>query len=340
MRSAIFRRRVQRTSLTLNHTLIWICRKETQLSTLRIYSWLSRLLCLTCITGLLLPAMAGGKKQEADVQRINDRGRIDWGSGTLYATGLGAVSRTETNDAKAYLKARSFAKLDALRNLLMVIDHVRIDSHTVGADFETQSDTIRAEVQGIVKGAEVFGERDIRKGRDTMIEVTVATHMYGDQGIAHAFIPEEMKRREEAPAPGTPPSEYHVRPEIEPAPAVPEGAAYTSVIIDTRGYKVDRCMAPKILREDGSEVWGTVQVDPDYVLEHGIVIYAHTMPEARALNRCGRNPLILRASGTARTAIPSDAVINEADAARLLSLNARDGFMNKFNVIFLVDPLH
>lgn len=308
------------------------------------HHWLSRLLCAVCITGLLLPACAGGK-QGSDVERIGEHGRIDWTNGALYATGLGAVPRTENNDAKAYLKARGFAKLDALRNLIMVIDHVHIDSNTVGADFEAQSDTIRAEVRGIVKGAQVFGEREIRKGRDTMVEVTVMTHMYGDQGIARAFLPEEIHRSEErAPEPApvlppiTPSHGYRVPGDVEPAPS--SEAPYTSVIIDARGYKVERCMSPKILRQDGSEVWGTVKVDPDWVLDHGIVIYAHNMPDARALDRCGRNPLVLRACGTARTAIPSDAVLSEADSARLLSLNARDGFLNKFNVIFVVDPLH
>lgn len=305
---------------------------------------LSRLLCTVCIFGLLLPALAG-KKQGADIERVTERGRIDWTNGSLYATGLGAVSRTETNDAKAYLKARAFAKLDALRNLLMVIEHVHIDSHTVGADFEAQSDVVRAEVRGIVKGAQVVSEREIRKGRDTMVEVTVNTHMYGDQGIARAFLPEAIERQQErapdpdpVPAPVEPPSDYHVRPDVDVAP--PSGAPYTSVIIDTRGYKVERCMSPKILRQDGSEVWGTVKVDPDYVLEHGIVIYAHNIEQARALDRAGRNPLILRACGTANTAIPSDAVLSASDSARLMSLNARDGFMDKFHVIFVVDPLH
>lgn len=307
-------------------------------------SWISRLSCAVFMAGLLLPALAGGK-QTPDIERINEHGRIDWTNGAMYATGLGAVPRNENNDAKAYLKARGFAKLDALRNLLMVVDHVRIDSHTVGVDFETQSDTIRAEVSGIVKGAQVISERNIRVGRDSMVEVTVLTHMYGDQGIARAFLPEAIERnrdRAPEPAPEPQPAPEPALPHIDapdPAPA-PTGGPYSSVIIDARGYKVARCMSPKILRQDGSEVWGTVRVDPDYVLEHGIVIYAHNLEQARQLDRCGRNPLVLRACGSAHTAIPSDAVLSDADAQRLMSCDSRDHFLNKFNVIFVVDPLH
>lgn len=181
-----------------------------------------------------------------------------------------------------------------------------------------------------------------------MVEVTVATRMYGDEGIAHAFLPPaiEKEQRENRPlpepeippAPVKPSKGYRIRPDdIEPAP---EGAPYTSVIIDCRGFKVERCMSPKILLPGGNEVWGSVKVDPDYVLEHGIVIYAHSLSDARELDRCGRNPLVIKACATANSPIPSDAVINESDARKLLSLNARDHFMDKFNVIFIVDPRH
>lgn len=306
---------------------------------------LTRLLCAALLTTLCLtPAFAGkGGRQSDDIEAINGHGRIDWTKGSLIATGLGAVSREEPNDAKAYLRARGFAKLDALRNLLMVIEHVHIDSRTTGADYEATSDVIRAEVEGIVRGAEVISERKIHVGRDTMVEVTVATRMYGDGGVASAFLPEEARREREV-APEPPREQPEVAP---PAPAEPEiapqeehGARYTSVIIDTRGFKVERCMSPKIKRGDGSEVWGTVRVDPDYVIEHGIVIYAHSIAEARQLDRAGSNPLVIKATGEARTAIPSDAVVSDEDADRLLALNRRDGFLNRFNVIFVVDPLH
>jgi len=76
----------------------------------------------------------------------------------------------------------------------MVVDHVRIDSHTIGADYEAASDVIRAEVHGIVRGAQVISERRIPMGSSQMVEVTVATPMYGDQGIASVFVPEILRR--------------------------------------------------------------------------------------------------------------------------------------------------
>src|ERR1043166_3926941 len=102
---------------------------------------------LTIAAGLctlsFIPVLAAGKDDDPPKQsgeKVAEFGRIDWDKGMLYATGLGGISNEEPNEAKAYLRARSFAKLDALRNLLMVVDHVRIDSQTLGSDFEAKSD--------------------------------------------------------------------------------------------------------------------------------------------------------------------------------------------------------
>src|SRR5579872_6220074 len=86
---------------------------------------------------IVLPASAAGKgkkRQDAPGERIGAHGRIDWDTGLLYATGLGPISNRQSNEPKAYLRARSSAKLDALRNLLMAVHRVRIDSHTVGSE--------------------------------------------------------------------------------------------------------------------------------------------------------------------------------------------------------------
>ena len=312
--------------------------------------WLTRTLCALFVACLLAPAIGAGKggKQNSDIQNITEHGRIDWTHGALYATGLGAVSHEEPNQAKAYLRARGFAKLDALRNMLMVIDHVHIDAHTVGADYETQDDTIRAEVEGIVKGAQVISERKIKIGKDMMVEVTVSTHMYGEQSVASVFLPEEIRRSaartappaDTSPAPSTDqPAASEPSPQ-EIAPASEDGSHFTSVIIDARGFRIERSMAPKIKRRDGSEIWGTVAVDPDYVIDTGIVLYTRSLSDARQLARAGNHPLELRALGNAGGPMPSDPVLSDADGERLLRIGARDGFLKKFNVIFVVDPAH
>ncbi len=315
----------------------------------------------------LVPALAARQADDAGKQageKVTDRGRIDWGKGELVATGLGAIPNDEPNSAKAYLRARGFAKLDALRNLLMVIDHVRIDSQTTGADYEAKSDEIRAEVKGIIRGARVVAEKRIPMGNSTMIEVTVETPMYGEDSVASAFLPEVVERNHAsvyripeqtgasvAPEPLRNVERSSILPPVKlMSPSllhgIDPGAQYgvthpgepvTSLIIDARGAKVGRCMSPKIRRVDGGEVWGSVNVDPDYVIEHGIVSYAHSISEARRSERTGSNPLIVRAVGGAGARFVDDAVVSDEDAEAFMAANKQDGFLDKFHVVFIVD---
>lgn len=131
----------------------------------------------------------------------------------------------------------------------------------------------------------------------------------------------------------------------EAAPATPaasakpseQGKPYTSVIIDATGLGLERCMSPKIRRTNGSEVWGTVKVDPDFVEERGIVAYAKTLDEARKSDRCGSNPMVIKAIAVAGGAFHSDPVVSDADADLLLAENKLGKFLDKFNVIFVKD---
>ena len=193
----------------------------------------------------------------------------------------------------------------------------------------------------------VVGERKIPVGANSIVEVTVSTPLYGDQSIASVFIPEIINRREESDLDEAPTErilpEIKVEPRTRPVPQTeirkPRGdKRITGVIIDARGMDIDRSMSPKIRHDDGSEVWGTVNADPDYVIEHGIVVYATSMAQAQNDSRAGNNPLILRASGRASGRFHTDVVISDSDADRLMELNEKDGFLDKYRVIFLVDP--
>jgi hypothetical protein len=115
------------------------------------------------------------------------------------------------------------------------------------------------------------------------------------------------------------------------------GKPYTSVIIDTTGLCLDRCMSPKIRRANGSPVWGTMEVDLDFVEDHGIVVYAMSLDEAKKNDRCGSNPMIIKAKERAGGEFKSDPVLSDADADLLLAENKIGKFLDKFSVIFVKD---
>jgi hypothetical protein len=115
----------------------------------------------------------------------------------------------------------------------------------------------------------------------------------------------------------------------------PREERYTGVIIDARGLGLDRSMSPKIRRKDGSTVWQGAESTPDYAIEEGIVSYVETMGDARDHQRAGSHPLIITALDRYEQPFPSDPLISDEDADYLLRVGAKDGFLKKFNVVFI-----
>lgn len=122
-------------------------------------------------------------------------------------------------------------------------------------------------------------------------------------------------------------------------PMLPPGDAFTSLVIDATGFKLDRSMSPKILRSDGVQVWGsfTKLTDEQYdiIQERGTVAYAKTVEEACTNARAGLRPLIVRAIGTSGGKLCSDVVVADMDAERILVENGKSKFLEAFNVIFV-----
>jgi len=154
------------------------------------------------------------------------------------------------------------------------------------------------------------------------------------------------KNKSAKPSPPAKPAEKPQEPSSSPkkdssesAPATVPDDTYTSLVIDATGFKLDKVMGPKILRLDGSEVWGTLKnlKDEDYTMleERGMVGYVTTIEDARANSRCGPRPLIVKATDTQGSRLRSDPAVSDEDAELILAENAKGKFLEKFNVIFI-----
>jgi hypothetical protein len=268
---------------------------------------------------------------------VYDVGAINWSEGVLSATGVGLMPRNESDRARAYLKARGYARLEALANLLMLIDRVQIDAEYVGADYTTQSETIRAAISGFVRGAQVIDERKVLIEGQEAVQVTVGTAMYGQRGLSRYLLKPVFTAPSPAAEPALPRIEL-VSPNT-PATGTPvvEGN-YTGLIIDARGLKVQPAMAPRILKADGTVLYGAGKFDLEQLIEKGMAAYYRDITAARADPRAGSNPLVLRPIGVYRRAVATtDVVLSDADAARLLAEDARTGFLKAMKVVFVVD---
>jgi hypothetical protein len=138
----------------------------------------------------------------------------------------------------------------------------------------------------------------------------------------------------EALLPKTPPA-----PPVIPGTATPgavQGQLYTGLIVDARGLGLRPAMAPKILNEEGREIYGSAYINRDWAVREGMVGYLKDPAAAQTNPRVTDKPLMVKAikvSGDGRV----DAVISNADAAALQSASQNLSMLEKCRVIILVD---
>jgi hypothetical protein len=250
------------------------------------------------------------------VDPVGSTGKVDWSTGVITAVGIGAPPAQPANAAQARAMAERAAQVVAYRNLLEAVKGVRVDSTTTVENFIVTSDVIKTQVSGIIQGATIMNKKYMSDGS---VEVTVGMKLSG--ALADALLPKGPAAS--APLGGV-------------APSATPGQLYTGLIIDARGLGVRPAMAPKILNEDGKEVYGSASVNRDWAVREGMVGYLKDPAQAQANPRVTDKPLMVKAikvSGDGRV----DTVISNADAAALQSASQNLSMLEKCRVIILVD---
>jgi len=95
-------------------------------------------------------------------------------------------------------------------------------------------------------------------------------------------------------------------------------------------------MSPKVVDEDGKEVYGSMQVDREYAVQQGISGYARDLTAAQSNPRVTNNPVTvkgLKTDGPGR----SDIIISNADAANIRAAADNLSFMKKCRVMIVLD---
>lgn len=290
------------------------------------------------------------QKEPAVVDKIESASggtaTVDWTHGVIEVVGM-APPQERVNVPAARLKAmqRRVAYADAVRLLGESIKGVNVTSETKVADFQLVSDTIELKMKQFIQGQQIVDEK---LQEDGTYCVTLRAPLYGQTGsVAAVVLPAvqehqqaaEEHRQQEVVATGNKPEPPVDVPAKPPAPPTPtperQPGPYTGVVVDARGFDLQRAMSPKIMKANGAEVWGTVQVDREFVLKTGIVGYA---PDLERITRGGDNPLIIRAIGR-HGSFRANPVIGDEDAALLLAENQKTKFLDQFKVVFVIGDL-
>ena len=260
------------------------------------------------------------------VEQVGNKGMVNWTEGTMEAIGIGAPPERYIGKPQARPNALRAAQVDAYRNLLEVINGVRVDSTTVIRDFTTESDVINTQVQGMVKGAKVIKQEYMSDGT---VEVTVRMPIAGS--FAAVIIPRIMEKKQVQPPPVAP------APATTPATApAPGGEVFTGLVVDARGIQARPAMSPRIIDENGKEIYGSMNVEREYAVQQGMSGYARDLTAAQSNTRVTNNPLSvkgLKTEGAGR----SDIVIAKADAEKILAAGDNLSFLKKCRVMIVLD---
>jgi hypothetical protein len=263
------------------------------------------------IGGLFLALLASPViAQQPLIQPIGN-GEVNWATQVISATGSGAPNPQAPNIAAARLGAERAAKADALRNILETLKGVRIDSQTLVVNAMTESDVIRTQVQGIVQGARVVNTRYLSDGA---VEVTVEVPITGP--LTQTILPPTSFGTQAVPKAGNP--------------------VYTGIVFDSRGLNLRPAMAPKVLDEDGREVYGSAFVSQEWATKYGIVGYVKDLDAAKQNDRVAANPLVVKAVKTTGAG-SNDIVIGNADAQGLRDMSKNLSFLEQCRVLVVVD---
>jgi hypothetical protein len=278
-------------------------------------------------------------------QNLGENQSVNWTNQVVRATGIGAPNPNLPMAAQRATAIKA-AQYDAVRNLVETIKGMYITSETTVRNAMVENDLIRTRVEAHVKSfKQVEGPKYMSDGS---VEVVVEMPITG--AISDALLPSEFggghfmtAGQMVCPTCGQP------WPHNKPVPAgvnlqqiggtttpAASGGVYTGLIVDCKGLGVRPAMAPKIVDEQGNEVYGSKFVSREWAVEIGMVGYDKDLNRARQNDRVTNNPLVLKglqASGPNKT----DVVISSADAALIHQAAANQNFLDKCKVMFIVN---
>ena len=310
----------------------------------------------------------------SDAVETVGQGMINWTSGEVYATGIGAPPANAVNAAQARAMAERAAQVVAYRNLLEIVKGVRVDSETVVENFMTKSDIIRTKIDGVIKGAMPVKKLYLSDGS---VEITVVMRMKGD--FLNAVVPETfggaalpppplrpapsvqvpapLRPAPVPPAPEKRPEPPRVEP-AKPAPQQPEkkpeppkvvqpqvsvpdqsttqfkGGKATGVVIDGRGLGLKPALLPKIVDPQGQEIYVGQVVARTNAVEQGVAGYAKDVNAASNNFRVTDNPAVIRGV-RASGAARTDIVLSQSDSQMLRDLGKKGDFLQYCRVIIV-----
>ncbi|MGD9853080.1 MAG: hypothetical protein AB7T38_17675 [Nitrospirales bacterium] len=265
---------------------------------------------------------------------MHTAGQINWTSGTISSVGFGAPPSSAPSAAIQSLATRAAIAV-ARRNLLELVEGVRIDSETIVENFMVKSDVIQSHVQGVVKNAFVTAKHVLPDGN---VEVILTMNMWGNHSLMSNLTPS--------------PTQF-----LNLSEDTRHKETYTGLVIDARELGIQPATFPKVLDENQYILYEKKTTFPHLVTQKGMVQYFMPTTRPSALlpqyflypatethanhtveQRVGPRPLHLKGiqkSGSLET----DIIVSAADAKKIRQDPSLMDLLHNANVIIVIDPL-
>jgi len=245
---------------------------------------------------------------------------VNWDDDTVLADGYGVPPQNTVNPAQANILARRAAIVDGQRNLLEQIKGVSLDANTTVQNAMVTSDVITTNVNGLLKGFKVVKGAMTAEG---VYHVVLQVRLYGANSLASAVIPATGigggKQPEAIPLP-----QSSVQPGV-----------VTGLVVDCRGMKLERAMAPVIYDENGRIIYSSRYISTDQLIANGMCDY-DTADDMRSLSfRAGSQQLMIKP--VKLRDFNRNVVVSARDGDLILAANQKNDMLKKTQVVFLTE---
>ncbi len=248
---------------------------------------------------------------------------VDWSRGLIVTHGTWRVPLSDTGRpvnqggevisinrgrVSAYRKARE----NAVENMVRLVRGIRVDADTTLEELLEQSDAARSRIVGVINGRVKVREYPL----DFITSACRAELRIGDilQAVPYTYPGDEFPTRLDNPIP----------------------TRYSSLVIDTRGLRVEPMILPSVFSEEGLEVYGRFRVDIRHSTKYGIVAYATSQDEAMNNRLAGDRPYYT----VALREMKGCPVIADRDVRKILSSPETVAQLKRCRVIFIIDKIN
>lgn len=262
-------------------------------------------------------------------------GTIDWRKGFVEAKGTAMQPKSVRGRKKQQQRratAVNVAKDVAARNLFNTLQEIRINADTKLSDVITNNEAITNRLHTMVTEAAITRQKYLRGGT---VEVTLRMNLYG--AFADLMLPPEIRQIETVrPIPADKKQDSASSPGENERTYKPK--SYTGMVVDARGTGFTPAMAPRIVDENGEEVFGPAFASREFAVQNGMVGYAFEMAKALKNPRVTDHPMTLKGLN-AKGLGNCDIVVSISDANRLRSNFKNLSFLKKCRVMIVLGPI-